>query len=95
MHYCVYVLLCCDGSFYTGYTRDLEARIRLHKNGRGARYTKTHKPKRLVYVEEFATISEAMKKERKVKKLSHRQKLELIKANRHVKKTRTTARRQA
>ena len=92
MPYCVYVLLCSDGSFYTGYTRDLEARVRLHKSGRGARYTKMHKPKRLVYMEEFGTISEAMKKERKVKKLSHRQKLELVKARRHVMKAKTTAR---
>ena len=91
MPYCVYVLLCSDGSFYTGYTRNLDARVRLHRSGRGARYTKMHKPKRLVYVEEFGTISEAMKKERKVKKLSHRQKLELVKAKRYVMKAKTTA----
>lgn len=89
MPYCVYVLLCDDESLYTGYTKNLDARIRLHKSGRGARYTKMHKPKKLVYVEEFRTIGEAMKKERKVKKLSHRQKLELVKAYRKVKKAKT------
>lgn len=80
MPYCVYVLLCDDGSFYTGYTKDLDARTKLHLNGRGARYTRMHKPRKLVYVEEFGSIGEAMKRERKVKKLDHRQKLELIKA---------------
>jgi len=76
-HY-VYVILCDDGSFYTGITKDLDSRMRLHKNGKGARYTRIHKPKRLVYVEEHNSRSEAMKRERRLKKLRHRQKLKLI-----------------
>ena len=71
MCYYVYVLLCADGSFYTGYARDLDARVRQHMNGNGARYTRLHRPKRLVYTEEFRTRSEAMKRERMIKRLSH------------------------
>jgi putative endonuclease len=79
VQYCVYIILCDDNSFYTGYTKNLDRRIRLHKNGRGARYTRTHKPKKLVYVEEFDSRREAMQRERKVKRLNHQQKLKLIK----------------
>lgn len=75
-HY-VYVILCEDGSLYTGYTKDLDARMRLHLNGKGARYTRTHRPKKLVYVEKFESRAEAMKRERKLKNLKHPQKLKL------------------
>lgn len=54
-------------------------------NGKGARYTKTHKPKMLVYVERYYSRSEAMRREKTVKKLSHRQKLELIKSKARLK----------
>jgi putative endonuclease len=59
--------------------------MKLHMNGKATRYTKTHRPKRLVHVEEFSSRSEAMKRERKVKLLSHRQKQELIKSTNKVK----------
>jgi len=52
--------------------------MRLHMNGKGARYTRMHKPKKLVYVEEFNSRSEAMRKEKCVKRLDHRRKLGLI-----------------
>ena len=81
MGYFVYILLCNDGSFYTGYTRDVDERAKLHANGNGARYTRAHPPKKVVYVEEFSTRSEAMKRERAIKKLSHEQKTKLIRAN--------------
>ena len=84
MPYCVYVILCEDGSFYTGCTKNLDSRVRLHKCGKGARYTRTHKPKKLVYVEEFKTRGEAMKRELRIKKLSHKQKLELKIGRAHV-----------
>jgi putative endonuclease len=74
----VYILLCSDGSFYTGYTKNIDERTRLHANGKCAQYTKTHKPKRVVHIELFATRAEAMKREREIKKLSHQQKLNLI-----------------
>jgi putative endonuclease len=76
--YYVYILLCNDGSFYTGFTKDVEERAKLHINGKGARYTKAHPPKKVVHVEEFATRSEAMRRERTIKKLSHEQKNKII-----------------
>jgi putative endonuclease len=80
--YFVYVLLCEDGSFYTGYAGNLKARIKQHIAGNGARYTRLHRPKKLVYVEEFATRSEAIKRERMIKRLNHREKQKLVNANR-------------
>jgi len=78
MSYHVYIILCEDGSFYTGYTKNVDSRLRLHFNGRGARYTRMHKPKKLVYTEKFNSIAEAMRRERSVKTMSRRQKLELV-----------------
>ncbi len=74
----VYILQCCDGSFYTGSTKDLDARTKQHQNGSGARYTKSHKPEKLVYYETHDSRSKAMKREREIKKLSHEQKNNLI-----------------
>ncbi|MDH5438650.1 MAG: GIY-YIG nuclease family protein [Candidatus Bathyarchaeota archaeon] len=75
--YFVYVLLCEDGSYYTGYAKDIDSRVKQHMRGIGARYTKLHKPKRLVYTEEFDTRREAVKREREIKKLSHDKKHKL------------------
>ena len=83
MPYYVYVILCENGSFYTGHTKDLDSRMKLHMNGKGARYTRIHKPRKLVYVEEFNSRADAMKRERKVKTLKHAQKLQLIKSNKN------------
>lgn len=84
MPFYVYILLCTDGSFYTGYTKNIDERTRLHANGKGARYTKTHKPERVAYVELFKSRAEAMRREREIKKLSHQQKQNLINSrNRH------------
>jgi len=78
MPYYVYVILCKDNSFYTGYTKDLDSRMRLHMNGKAARYTRMHRPQKIVYVEEFGSRAEAMRREKSVKRLNHSQKLELI-----------------
>lgn len=77
MVFYVYILKCLDGSFYTGYTKDVEERTRQHQNGIGARYTRLHKPESVVYTEAFDSRSKAMKREREIKKLSHQQKLDL------------------
>ena len=84
MSFCVYILICSGGTFYTGYTKDIEARTKLHMNGKGARYTKSHKPQKLAYTEFFGSRSQAMKREREIKKMSHRQKQELINSQRNV-----------
>jgi putative endonuclease len=78
MPFYVYILLCIDGSFYTGYTKDLNERTRQHENGKGARYTKTHRPQKVAYVELFNNRGSAMKRERAIKKLTHQQKQDLI-----------------
>jgi putative endonuclease len=80
MPYYVYVILCRDNSFYTGYTKNLDSRMKLHMNGKAARYTRMHRPKKIVYVEEFGSRAEAMKKEKRIKRLNHRQKLALTKS---------------
>ena len=79
MSYYVYVILCDDGSFYTGYTKNVKSRLRLHMNGKGARYTRMHKPKELVYTEQFESRAEAMRREKRLKKLGHQQKRKLVK----------------
>jgi len=81
MHYYVYILRCKDGSYYTGHAKDVEKRFEMHKNGRGARYTRMHEPEKLVYVEDFESRSEAMRRERKIKTLSHTKKQQLIMEN--------------
>ncbi len=78
MSFYVYVLLCMDGSFYTGCTNDLQERTKQHENGKGAKYTKSHRPKKVAYVEVFGSRSNAMKREKAIKKLSHLQKQDLI-----------------
>jgi len=83
MPFYVYILLCADGSFYTGYTKNIDARTRLHANGKGARYTRTHKPERVAYVELFDSRAEAMRCEREIKRLSHQQKQNLINSRNH------------
>lgn len=78
MPYYVYIVVCKDGAFYTGYTQNVEARFLLHKKGRGAKYVRTHPPKKVVYVEKFETRGVAMKREREIKRLTHAQKLRLV-----------------
>ena len=79
--YYVYIICCKDGSYYTGHAKDVEKRFDMHKNGRGARYTRMHEPEKLVYIEPFESRSEAMRRERKIKKLSHYKKQQLINNN--------------
>jgi putative endonuclease len=80
MKWATYILLCKDGSFYTGITNDLEARVAAHNAGKGARYTSGRRPVKLVYVEEAESRSAASKREWAIKRLSRREKLALISA---------------
>src|SRR3972149_6091044 len=75
--YCVYLLLCDDGSYYTGYTNNVSSRLERHKKGRCARYTRMHRPKKVVYMEEFKTRGAAARREQQIKALSHREKHEV------------------
>jgi putative endonuclease len=76
--YYIYVLLCKDGSYYIGSTNDIHKRFQDHLNGRGAKYTKSHKPEKIIYREKFASKSEALKREAELKKWTKIQKAALI-----------------
>ena len=73
-----YILKCRDGTLYTGWTTDLERRMKEHNGERGAKYTRARRPVVLVYYESFGTKEEAMKREYAIKKMSRSQKLRLI-----------------
>ncbi len=62
-----YILKCGDGSLYTGWTNDLERRIKCHNAGKGAKYTKSRLPVELAYYESFGTKKEAMQREWEIK----------------------------
>ncbi len=74
----VYVLLCSDGSLYTGATPDVEARFRTHQSGKGGKYTRSHPPIKVVYTEACDTRSAAQRREYQIKGWSRKEKIELL-----------------
>ena len=74
----VYIVRCADGSLYTGYARDPKSRVRVHNTGRGAKYTAARRPVRLVYTEQCASLSKALKREYELKQWPRRKKQALI-----------------
>lgn len=76
-----YIVKCNDNTLYTGWTNHLEKRIKDHNNKKGAKYTRNRVPVTLVYYEEFKTKEEALKREIEIKKLSRKEKLNLIESN--------------
>jgi putative endonuclease len=74
----VYIVECADGSLYTGWTVDVEQRVKVHNAGRGARYTRLHGPVRLVYAEELSSRVAAQKRELEIKRWPRGKKLKLI-----------------
>lgn len=80
MAYYVYIVECADGTLYTGITTDVERRMAEHNAGTGAKYTKTRTPVHPVYVEECEDRSSASRREYAIKRLSRRQKEELVAA---------------
>lgn len=74
-----YIVRCADDTLYTGWTNNLEKRITMHNEKKGAKYTKSRTPVELVYFECFDTKEEAMSREFHIKKLSRKEKLDLIK----------------
>ena len=73
-----YILRCSDGTYYCGWTNDLQKRLKAHNAGRGGRYTRSRLPAVLVYHEEFETKEEAMSREWHIKRLSRSEKEDLI-----------------
>lgn len=75
-----YIVECKDGSYYTGWTNRILKRIKAHNDGKGAKYTKGRRPVKLVYLEVSDTKEQAMKREAAIKKLTRKEKENLIKA---------------
>ncbi len=74
----VYILRCKDDSLYTGWTNNLEKRIKAHSDGKGAKYTKARLPVELAYFEEYENKIDAMRREYAIKKMKRKEKLMLI-----------------
>lgn len=75
-----YMSRCQDGSLYTGWTTDIEKRVRMHNEGKGAKYTHSRRPVKLVYYETFGTKEEAMSREYAIKRLKKKEKEDLAKS---------------
>ncbi len=69
-----YLVRCHDGTLYAGWTTDVTARVAAHNSGKGAKYTRGRGPVALVYAEQFATKSEALRQEAALKKMSRAEK---------------------
>jgi putative endonuclease len=78
----VYIVRCSDGTLYTGYARDAQARVATHNRGRGAKYTAGRRPVRLVYVEACRSRGAALSREYAVKCLTRAGKEALVAAGR-------------
>lgn len=74
-----YILLCKDGSFYSGSTIDLKKRQALHNSGRGSKYVRAKGGGKIIYSEKFRSLKKARAREAEVKRLSRKQKVALIK----------------
>jgi putative endonuclease len=77
--WCVYILKCGDGSLYTGITNDLKKRFEAHKSGKGSKFVRSRKAKKIVHIESYKTKSKALKREAAIKGYSRHKKLELLK----------------
>lgn len=78
MAYSVYIVKCNDDTLYTGISNDVDDRVSKHNSGKGAKYTKTRQPVRLVYTKVIGTKSDALKEEYRIKQLNRSEKLKLI-----------------
>ena len=75
----IYILLCKDGSLYTGSSNNIEKRLLAHQNGTGAKYTRSHKPLQIIHSERFETKSAALKRELEIKGWSRQKKIAELK----------------
>lgn len=83
----VYVVRCRDGTLYTGISRDVEARVAKHNQGKGARYTRGRGPVALIHRERKSSQAAALRREAAIKALSRPEKLALVKAAVHPEST--------
>ena len=75
----VYIVECRDGTYYTGYTPDIEKRIKLHNAGRGAKYTRDRRPVKLIWCKKYKQFKSAFLEEKRIKELTRKQKEGLVK----------------
>ena len=81
----VYIVECNDGTYYTGWTNDIEKRLIAHNNGKASKYTRGRIPVKLVYLEKLETKSDGLKRETSIKRLTRSEKEELIREYRNSK----------
>lgn len=74
----VYILRCSDGTFYTGYTKDLKARLKLHNSGKGAKYVRGRTPARVVYSRAYCYYKLAVREELRIQSLTRMEKEKLV-----------------
>ncbi|WP_102348012.1 GIY-YIG nuclease family protein [Bacillus sp. Marseille-P3661] len=79
-HY-IYILECNDGTYYTGYTNNLEKRLDKHQSGKGAKYTRGRIPVKLIYSRSFNSKTAAMQEEYRIKQLTRHQKEQYVNLN--------------
>ncbi|MBI3359620.1 MAG: GIY-YIG nuclease family protein [Chloroflexi bacterium] len=80
-YYC-YIVECADGTFYTGWSVDVETRVKAHNAGRGARYTRARRPVKLVYSERQPSHAAALRREAAIKQWPRARKRQLVSAHR-------------
>lgn len=73
-----YIVECRDGTYYTGYTPDLENRLKAHNSGKGAKYTRSRRPVKLVWSRRFGDFKKAVSEEARIKRLERAQKEKLV-----------------
>ena len=74
----VYIILCLDNSFYTGVSNNPQKRFLDHKNGKGGRYTRSHKPIKMIFQESYSNKTDALKRERQIKGWSRSKKIKIL-----------------
>lgn len=78
MPHWVYIVRCKDGTLYTGYAKDPDARLARHNSGKGAKYTSGRRPVNLVFTQKFRSLGRALKREHELKKLTRAKKEALV-----------------
>lgn len=74
----MYVLLCSDGSLYTGFTTDVQRRFKQHQAGKGAKYTRSHFPEKILFTKAFENEHDALSAEYQFKQLTRKQKIDYL-----------------
>jgi putative endonuclease len=74
----VYIVECSDGTYYTGFTPDIERRLKIHNGGKGAKYTRDRRLVKLVWCREYKYFKKAFLEEKRIKKLTRKQKEEMV-----------------